>query len=360
MIFFRADGNAIIGAGHIMRCLSIAESALELGNEVYFYTAGNEFSETIRNKKIKNKVLHTDFKQLESELTLFVDQILLYKPSIVIVDSYFVTRRYLWSLMESCHSYGGKVVYIDDIIAFAYPCDYLINYNIYAPDKKQDYLEMYESAGIKKSADGFPEMLLGLDYVPLRKEFFAVSHNKTRDKIKDVLVSTGGADLAHIALAIVKELISKHVHDIGNLKFHIVIGVMNEDKDEIEGLAYTSENIEVYYNIQDMLGLMEMCDVAISAAGSTLYELCATHTPTITYVVADNQILGAEEFAKRGIMEYVGDVRVLGTENLAVRLIDAVKNITVKKNMIFPMVAKKSSQCIFLILNDTNKSGSKS
>ena len=32
-ILFRADGNASIGAGHIMRCLSIGEAARELGLE---------------------------------------------------------------------------------------------------------------------------------------------------------------------------------------------------------------------------------------------------------------------------------------------------------------------------------------
>lgn len=34
----------------------------------------------------------------------------------------------------------------------------------------------------------------------------------------------------------------------------------------------------------------------ISAASSTLYELCAMQTPTITYIFADNQVLVAKGF----------------------------------------------------------------
>lgn len=40
-----------------------------------------------------------------------------------------------------------------------------------------------------------------------------------------------------------------------------------------------------------MSELMQQCDMAVSAAGSTLYELCACGMPTITYVLADNQKL---------------------------------------------------------------------
>ena len=58
-----------------------------------------------------------------------------------------------------------------------------------------------------------------------------------------------------------------------------------------------------------MSELMSICDVAISAAGSTLYELCACGVPTITYVIADNQIDGAREFERKGLMIKSGDLR---------------------------------------------------
>ena len=54
---------------------------------------------------------------------------------------------------------------------------------------------------------------------------------------------------------------------------------------------------------------MKKCDIAISAAGSTLYELCAVGVPTVAYSLADNQIVATEEFERLGIMLNAGDCR---------------------------------------------------
>lgn len=59
-----------------------------------------------------------------------------------------------------------------------------------------------------------------------------------------------------------------------------------------------------------MKKLMMLCDVAVSVAGSTLYELCACGIPTITYVLADNQIPAEEMFEQEGIMLNARDYRV--------------------------------------------------
>ncbi len=326
MIFFRADGNSIIGAGHIMRCLSIAEAALDLGEKVVFYTAGSEFSKVISGNGIENIVLSSDFMKMESELVFLKAEILRHKPRFVFVDSYYATKYYLTTLLECCHSYGGKLLYIDDVMAFAYPCDFLINYNIYGPDMKDTYIKLYADDGIEEETNYFPKLLLGLDYLPLRKEFANLPPRVPKEKTRDILVSTGGADHEHIALEITRTIL-KRFRENGNYLFHILVGSMNMDKVEIERLAADCKNIIVHYDVKDMVSLMRSCDVAISAAGSTLYELCATQTPTITYVVADNQIMGAEGFQNAGLMVYAGDVRKQGVANISDCLIDSVFNL---------------------------------
>ena len=62
----------------------------------------------------------------------------------------------------------------------------------------------------------------------------------------------------------------------------------------------TVDNIEVY---------MQEADICISAAGTTLYELCACGTPTLSYILADNQIDNARGFDEKGLIPYLGDVR---------------------------------------------------
>ena len=55
--------------------------------------------------------------------------------------------------------------------------------------------------------------------------------------------------------------------------------------------------------------LMMKCDIAISARGTTLYETCACGLFTICFGIADNQLMGIEAFAEKGLMYTVGDLR---------------------------------------------------
>ena len=284
MLVFRADGNQKIGSGHIMRCISIADEAVLHGQECLFITAGDEFSNTIIAHGHKNQILNTEYNHMEQEANQLFSILEEAEKSngleAVLVDSYQVTVQYLNKLLEFCKAKGAKLVYIDDILSFAYPCDFLVNYNIYGPDC--DYASLYQGA---KS----PALLLGTSYAPLRAEFQHLPARIVREKGRVIFISTGGADFEHVSIQILREILSRGeaFHDYD---FHFIMG---------------------------------KADVAISAAGSTLYELCATNTPTVTYILADNQIPGAEGFSRHGALKNIGDVRKLGVRALSGLLVDS-------------------------------------
>lgn len=50
-LLIRADGNANIGAGHIMRCMSIGNAARKLDMDVCFVTADESFLAVLKNNK---------------------------------------------------------------------------------------------------------------------------------------------------------------------------------------------------------------------------------------------------------------------------------------------------------------------
>ena len=52
-----------------------------------------------------------------------------------------------------------------------------------------------------------------------------------------------------------------------------------------------------------MSDLILKCDVAISAGGSTLYELCACGIPTVMFVMADNQLHAYESITKELMLD---------------------------------------------------------
>lgn len=311
-ILFRADANPSIGFGHIMRCLSIADAAAACNREVLFILADDTVREPVVGRGYPSIVLGTSYRDLEKETEKVCSIIEEKKADALVVDSYFVTERYLNALWSSCRSVSCRLVYMDDVLAFPYPCDVLLNYNIYAPEA--DYKGLYQGA------EEVPAFLLGTDFAPLRREFQNLPPCMVRIQGRDILISTGGSDCEHITLALVEEI---HKRAGGELTFHVIVGAMNEDKKTISNKAKYCTNIVLHENVKHMSALMQVCDVAISAAGSTLYELCATQTPTITYILADNQILGAESFEHHGLLQCAGDVRLLGTKKLAEKLLDS-------------------------------------
>ena len=140
MIIFRTDGNSDIGLGHVMRCLSIADAFKENGESCLFITADNKLHKTIKERGHKNQVLGTEYNHMEDELEQFLEEIEKRDVQIIFVDSYYVTEHYLQTLWQFCAMKYITLVYIDDVLAFPYPCDVLLNYNIYACDK--DYQKL--------------------------------------------------------------------------------------------------------------------------------------------------------------------------------------------------------------------------
>lgn len=328
MIIFRADGNPQIGSGHVMRCLSMADAGREyLGQDILFVLASGHFRETIENRGYACTVLETDYRFMDMETGRMEELIHCCRPSAVFVDSYYAGFRYLETLQtklkktdEAVGGGAGRLVYIDDVVSFAYPCDVLVNYNIYGPDRKGVYEAMYQKARVP-----VPRLLLGPAFAPLRAQFRGLPQRVVEREAKNILISTGGADPEHIAMGMAKYL-AAHRGETGGFQFHFIVGAMNGDGEKIRNIACGDSRMVLYFNVGDMRQLMCRADVAVSAAGSTLYELCAAQTPAVTYILADNQIPGAEGFERYGILRCAGDVRRMEKERIGETLLkEAVK-----------------------------------
>lgn len=290
MFYIRTDGNKIIASGHIMRCLSIAKAIEQYGEEVTFITADTNAVELIESRGFSYISLETQWDDLDKELDIFIPFIKEKNINTLLVDSYQVTESYLKTLSQYT-----DIIYIDDRNAFLYPVHTIINYGINYKDFC--YKEQYKNTNTK--------YLLGTDYVPLRQEFL---HKKIdiKEKVERILVTTGGADLYNVAGLFVEEWYQEERKM--DCEIWVISGKLNQNIQYLRKLEQTYKNLNIYENITTMSDIIMQCDLAISAGGTTLYELCACGIPTITFSVADNQI-GAEEFEKQDILEYVGDIR---------------------------------------------------
>lgn len=289
-MYIRTDMNSIIATGHVMRCLAIADAARELGEDVTFILADNQAAEYIIDRGYEAVVLGTKWDEMEAELPILFELIEKRKIGSILLDSYQVTESYLKQLSERV-----KTVYIDDLNIFIYPVDMLICYASYW--ENFEYAERYFDT----------KMLLGTKYMPLRKTFSNMKKKQIKEEIENVLLLSGGSDKYHILESLLEKIKDKKLE-----KINVICGRYYEGYEGYEEFAEKYKeykNIFIYHAVEDIENYMQKADLAVSAGGTTLYELCACGTPTISYAFADNQLDNVRQFEKDGIIDYAGDVR---------------------------------------------------
>src|SRR5471030_2452428 len=275
-VFIRADGGNNIGIGHIMRMLVLAKE-LSKNNKVIFICKSSEMSDNfgagnieeriltcnVGNDKFKvgiEKVRENGFEILFIREKYLIEDIIdlqnKYKADLIITDSYDVDEEY-FNKLKSHFMLSG---YVDDVNKYKMNVDFLINQNINAMD--MDY---------RTNVNHDTKLFLGTKYCMLRDEF-RENYNKkqTKEKVKDLFLTLGGMDERNNTLKILKQILNF------NINIHVVIGSAFKENlvDKLYNLSNINSNIKVYENA-NMSVLMKKCDIAISACGSTLYELCA-------------------------------------------------------------------------------------
>ena len=288
MFYIRADGNEKIGMGHIMRCLTIADAIRAEGEEVCFLVADEKPVKVIQDRGFQANILFTYYDEMDVELPQLVLQLSGGEKPVILVDSYYVTKFYLQNLMLV-----AQVYLMDDLKRDVYPCHGLVNYNIYG--KTLGYEEAYP-AGTK--------LFLGCTYMPLRPQFVQVDY-QVREQVKDILLTTGGGDSCHMSLAFMKEVLAKE--SLQQWNWHVVCGPYCGDTEKLEQMADDCHSILIHKNVTDMSELMGSCDIGISAAGCTLYELCAVGLPSIGFTFVENQKQNMETFGKMTPIMNAGD-----------------------------------------------------
>ena len=265
-ISFRTDANSQIGAGHVVRCLSIAYACRQQGMRTIFLVSDGE-SEAYINKLTTQDpaltpdeviVLHADDEKPHTEIVQ-----MMVASAVLLLDSYAFDNTYI-NRLKAASAKGTRIAIIDDFSRADLNADIIINY---MPKGKE---VQYKNADL---------VLAGLSYAPLRPQFACASASSPTPSHR-ILISTGGADRYHMRDAIC----------------------------ECIPLTHSPTPVVADGSIADMATLMKSCDLAITAGGSTLIELCATGTPAIVFTVADNQLPQVRPLAEQGVISFAGSI----------------------------------------------------
>lgn len=311
-VVFRADASLQIGTGHIMRCLTLADTLHQAGMKCSFICrpfAGN-LIEFIRERHYHVDVLeegrevadtfpaHAPWLEASREEDAAACQSLVVKhqPGWLVVDHYALESG--WEERVLSGSPLTRLLVLDDLADRPHIADILLDQNL--GRVADDYQTLLPSTA---------KLLIGPEYALLRPEFsewraFSLERRK-HPKAKNILITMGGVDKDNAAERVLSILANCSLSNESVID--VVMGTHAPWLDKVRIRADSMPwKTNVVTNVSNMAERMAWADIAIGAAGSTSWERCCLGLPTLMLVLAENQYQVAEPLVEAGAAYLLG------------------------------------------------------
>jgi len=267
-IVIRTDGGRRVGLGHVRRCLALADALRRRRVHCHFVLHGDDDAATL--------VADAGYTVEDGPTADAAARI---AARAVVLDSYELAPDEVAAIEPNV-----RVVAIDDLGK---------------PDRRADVVT---NSGVSASASDYESvdatLLLGPSYALLRAEF-ADEPARAAGTPPRVLLTVGGADPHDLTPLFVRSALA----EVDDAVVDVVAGPFFERRPS------AGERIAVHDRPTELRALMLGADIALSAAGHTLFELAATATPTVAVGIAENQRPNLSGFAARGTLLAAGEAR---------------------------------------------------
>ena len=301
-VAFRCDASERVGTGHVMRCLTLARAAVNLGHEAVFFVADIDpvFQQRVTLEGIRIFSLpsepdhastaieeeHEPGRQ-QIEVDYFLSAAAHYQVDWVVVDHYGYGEYWVASVKSA----GYRVLFIEDWPHRKVSADLL--------------LDARPGASVTDYTDYFsPENILcGSEFNLIRDEFFSEPCHPAAE-VRRVLVNLGGYDYRGLTADILDQLAKESF--CHPLNFTVLLSQSSPAFARIQKAEYPF-SVTLIDHCDDMAGLYRSHDVCIGASGGSLWERVAIQLPTALVIVADNQRLQAGYAEGMGLVKVVAD-----------------------------------------------------
>lgn len=327
-ILIRVDATPQIGTGHVMRCLALAQGLKRAGHKVIFLTINSgKLFERIEGEGFEIRLLdrRVELRDDARQTKELAERIVC---NWVVTDGYNFTEDYqrliveFPKVMQEPLKRHIKLLCIDDIAKTHFVADVVLNQNISA-------------SKIPYSREGYTTLLLGTKYALIRQEFLQAKNSFIRrfpQKARKILVTFGGLDSKNVTLKVLQAI------DILNdpeIVIKVVIGELNPHIEALRNfIAKSRSNFEILVNVsKEMPELMIWADLAVTGAGSTIWELCLLGVPTIAGSIVDNQKDIASILADMGAVKNAGWLVETSLQQLADDIDRCIQDLKLRKSM---------------------------
>ena len=287
-LLIRCEATAVLGSGHAMRCLALAQEWLRRGGRVIFAKTAPESSLVVRLRAVG-----VDVEVLASPVGGRADAL----------ATAALARRHgtCWTVVdgpdfgeewEAAWPTELRLLRIDDNgLARAFRADLLLNQNLGAA--ASDYPQT--PVGCRH--------LLGPNFALLRPEFLAVAERRVVRGAR-IVVTLGGSDPACATERVLTALLQPEAQTV---EADFIIGAANPRQAALRAaIDVHAPRLQAVVAPADLPARFVRAPLAVTAGGTTLYELALLHTPMLLLCTADNQRRTCEMFAAAGAAQFAG------------------------------------------------------
>jgi len=297
-----------------MRCIALSEELINRKNICYFISnIDNEIlCKNIEKSNIILKKVST-FPDEKDDINFLINFSKKNEIDWIITDHYYIDIEYIKKLKEK----KLKILSIDDNSNIHYYSDIVVNQNIGA----KNFLY---------SAEKYTKFLLGPKYVMMRDELLNKNNKKKIKDVQKLLITMGGSDHDNYTLKVLKSL--KDLNE--NINVILVVGPLNPNYIKLKRFVKKMNvNIQLINSPKKISDIYLKSDIAISAGGTSCYELSYYGIPNLIITVAENQLNIAKEFDRRGISIYLGDKKEVTADIIKDKVNELINNHYLRKKM---------------------------
>ena len=324
-VVFRTDSSNVIGSGHVMRCLVLADALRETGAHCRFICAelSGALMEHIVAEGFDVAPLAAPLDDLadpsdyaswaglawEEDARQSARLLEDWAADWLVVDHYGLDARWERAVKPP----RAKTLVLDDLANRPHHANVLLDQNF--GRVREDYEALVPKGCVMRT--GPQHAWIRPACADLRAATLA---SRPSRRLRHILVAMGGVDLADASSAILDALAPLPLPK--DVAVTLVMGRSAPHLARVrERAAQMPFPCAVVTGVTNMHELMADADLAIGAVGGTAWERCVLGLPTLMLTVADNQIPAANALDSAGAAVQVGDVRVAGwQEKLATTL----------------------------------------
>ena len=299
-VAFRVEASPVIGGGHVMRCLTLADRLRNDGWDTFFCCSPE-------TRAIIPLLENSGHRVVESPVCEYG------ATDWLVIDHYDLDIEY----EKSCRSHAKQIMVFDDLPTRLHDCDILIDQNL--GRVPEDYRGFVPDTAIVATGTAFA--LLRPQFADARASGLSQIHSA--EFPLRLLVAMGLTDPDNATGFILDAL----TESSSEITVDIVLGSNAPHLEDVrKRVANLPFDAVVRTDVTDMAGLLAETDLVIGAAGSGAWERCCLGIPALIVILAENQRRVADALDKQNIAINLGPLDNLKVKEAAQKIHRALQS----------------------------------